>query len=109
MITRGRAGQSGLSSRDRHTHHVTGIHMVMSPGADPGFEKGGGAGGSEASFEAYLGQFRGLFKEIGAKTGGRASPAPPSGSAPGVNNRLLPEWSDVQDRMNKRKMQLSHE
>ena len=41
--------------------------------ADPGIEKGGGA---------YLGQFRGLFKEFGAKTGGRATPAPPSRSAP---------------------------
>ena len=40
-------------------------------------KKGGGAGSSGASFGAYLVQFRGLFKEIGTKTGGRASPAPP--------------------------------
>ena len=56
----------------------------MHSGADLGFEKGGGAGGSGASFWAYLGQLRGLFIEFGAKTGGRAPPAPPSGSAPGI-------------------------
>ena len=50
---------------------------MMFAGVDPGFEKGRGAGGSGASFWAYLGQFRGLFKEFGAKTGGRAPPAPP--------------------------------
>ena len=53
------------------------------PGADPGFEKGGGAVASGARSQDFSGQFRGLFKEFGAKRGGRAPPAPPSGSAPG--------------------------
>ena len=51
-------------------------------GADPGFDKGWGAGGLGASFGEYLCQFRRSFKKIGLKTGGRAPPAPPSGSAP---------------------------
>ena len=50
---------------------------VPTTGADPGIKKRRGDGGSGASFWAYLGQFRGLFKEFGAKTGGRAPPAPP--------------------------------
>ena len=43
-----------------------------------------------ASFRAYLSQFRGLFKEFDAKTGGRASPAPPpplDPRLPEVNNK----------------------
>ena len=56
---------------------VSDIHSTA--GEDLGFKKRGGAGGSGASFGTYLGQFRGLFKAFGAKTGGRAPPAPPSG------------------------------
>ena len=52
-----------------------GLHSV----ADPGFEKGEGAG---ACPQDFFGQFKVLFKEFGAKRGGRAPPAPPSGSAP---------------------------
>ena len=41
----------------------------------------------------FFGQFRGFFKEFGTKKGGRAPPAPPSGSAPGrFINRL---WGEV--------------
>ena len=39
--------------------------------------------GSGARSQDFFGQFRGLFKEFWAKRGGRAPPAPPSGSAPG--------------------------
>ena len=57
------------------------LELEICSGKDPGFEKGGDAEGSGARFSAYLGQFRGLFKAFGTKRGGRAPPAPSSGSA----------------------------